>query len=134
MFLDTLDFDQSLMNIYLKRLALSKKGKIKLVRVVDVHVHSRLRPKLDEYLPQAAGLIFVVDALDFVPNFHAAAEYLYEILTNAPIMKKRIRLLIMCNKSDKVNAHTKKFIRKQCEHQGMPYSLLICLLICIWCG
>ncbi|KAI3902855.1 hypothetical protein MKW92_009441 [Papaver armeniacum] len=76
----------------------SKKGKIKhikLVCVVDVPGHSRLRPKIDEYLPQAA-----------------AAEYLYKILTNAPIVKKRIRLLIMCNKSDKVNAHTKKFIEK----------------------
>ncbi|KAI3914743.1 hypothetical protein MKW98_001979 [Papaver atlanticum] len=59
----------------------SKKGKIKPVCVVDVSGHLRLRPKLGEYLPQAAGLIFVVDALDFLPNCRAAAQYLYEILT-----------------------------------------------------
>ncbi|KAI3952686.1 hypothetical protein MKX01_013648 [Papaver californicum] len=75
----------------------SRKGKIKPVRVVDVPGHSRLRPKLDEYLPQAAGLIFLVDALD----------YLYEILTKAVVVKKKVPVLIMCNKTDK-NAHTKE--------------------------
>ncbi|KAI3988981.1 hypothetical protein MKX01_016552 [Papaver californicum] len=72
------------------------------VRVVDVPGHSRLRPKLDEYLPQASGLIFVVDALDFLPNCRAAAE---------------VSGLIMCNKTDKVNAHTKEFIKKQLEKE-----------------
>nr|TKS10046.1 hypothetical protein D5086_0000086320 [Populus alba] len=33
----------------------AKKGKIKPVHVVDVPGHSRLRPKLDEFLPQAAA-------------------------------------------------------------------------------
>ncbi|KAI3881329.1 hypothetical protein MKX03_017839 [Papaver bracteatum] len=46
----------------------SKKGKRKPARVVDVPGHPRLRPKLGEYLPQTAGLIFVIDALDFLPN------------------------------------------------------------------
>ncbi|KAI3854398.1 hypothetical protein MKX03_035534 [Papaver bracteatum] len=61
---------------------------------------SKIRPvpKLDEYLPQAAGLIFV---------------YLYEILTNALVVKKKVPALIMCNKSDKKNADTKEFIWKQ---------------------
>ncbi|RZC72019.1 hypothetical protein C5167_035182 [Papaver somniferum] len=95
----------------------SKKGKIKPVRVVDVPGHSRLRPKLDEYLPQAAGLIFVVDALDFLPNCRAAAEYLYEILTKATVVKKKVPVIIVCNKTDKVTAHTKEFIRKQLEKE-----------------
>lgn len=51
-----------------------QKGKIKPVHIVDVPGHSRLRPKLDEYLPQAAGTVFVVDALDFLPNCRAASE------------------------------------------------------------
>ena len=50
------------------------KGKVRLVRVVDVPGHSQLRLTLDEYLPQAAGLIFVVDALDFLPNCWVGAE------------------------------------------------------------
>ncbi|XP_043708409.1 signal recognition particle receptor subunit beta-like isoform X1 [Telopea speciosissima] len=95
----------------------SKKGKIKPVHVVDVPGHSRLRPKLDEYLPQTAGLVFVVDAVEFLPNCRAAAEYLYDILTKASIVKKKIPVLILCNKTDKVTAHTKEFIRKQLEKE-----------------
>ncbi|PKA61706.1 hypothetical protein AXF42_Ash008536 [Apostasia shenzhenica] len=94
-----------------------KKGKIKPVRVVDVPGHSRLRSKLDEFLPHAAGLIFVVDALDFLPNCRAVAEYLYDILTKAIIVKKKIPVLILCNKTDKVTAHSKEFIRKQLEKE-----------------
>lgn len=95
----------------------TKKGKIKPVHLVDVPGHSRLRPKLDEFLPQAAGVVFVVDALEFLPNCSAASEYLYDILTNSTVVKKKIPVLICCNKTDKVTAHTKEFIRKQMEKE-----------------
>ncbi|KAI4328210.1 hypothetical protein L6164_020582 [Bauhinia variegata] len=95
----------------------TKKGKIKPVHVVDVPGHSRLRSKLDEYLPQAAAIVFVVDALDFLPNCRAASEYLYDILTKGSVVKKKIPLLILCNKTDKVTAHTKEFIRRQLEKE-----------------
>nr|GMD87397.1 signal recognition particle receptor subunit beta-like [Ipomoea batatas] len=52
----------------------TKKGKIKPVHVVDVPGHSRLRPKLEEFLPQAAAIVFVVDAVEFLPNCRAASE------------------------------------------------------------
>lgn len=96
---------------------IAKKGKIKPVHVVDVPGHSRLRPKLDEFLPQAAGIVFVVDALEFLPNCRAASEYLYDILTKSSVVKKKIPVLILCNKTDKVTAHTKEFIRKQLEKE-----------------
>ncbi|KAG8383188.1 hypothetical protein BUALT_Bualt05G0158600 [Buddleja alternifolia] len=95
----------------------TKKGKIKPVHIVDVPGHSRLRPKLDEFLPQAAGIVFVVDAVEFLPNVRAASEYLYDILTKASVVKKKIPLLLLCNKVDKVTAHTKDFIRKQLEKE-----------------
>ncbi|KAG7536830.1 Small GTPase superfamily ARF/SAR type [Arabidopsis suecica] len=41
-----------------------QKGKINPVHLVDVPGHSRLRPKLEEFLPQAAAIVFVVDALE----------------------------------------------------------------------
>ncbi|MED6140552.1 hypothetical protein PIB30_094266 [Stylosanthes scabra] len=94
-----------------------QKRKTKPVHVVDVPGHSRLRPKLDEYLPQAAGIVFVVDALDFLPNCRSASEYLYDILTKGSVVKKKIPLLILCNKTDKVTAHTKEFIRRQMEKE-----------------
>ncbi|XP_077244177.1 uncharacterized protein LOC143884466 isoform X2 [Tasmannia lanceolata] len=95
----------------------SEKGKVKPVHVVDVPGHSRLRPKLDEFLPQAAGLVFVVDAVDFLPNCRAISEYLYDILTKATVVKRKIPALIVCNKTDKVTAHTKGFITKQLEKE-----------------
>ncbi|XP_038982670.1 signal recognition particle receptor subunit beta-like [Phoenix dactylifera] len=96
---------------------LEKKGKLKPIHLVDVPGHSRLRSKLDEFLPHAAGLIFVVDALDFLPNCRAAAEYLYDILTKASIVKRKTPILILCNKVDKVTAHSKEFIKKQLEKE-----------------
>ncbi|KAG5017202.1 hypothetical protein AAZX31_08G275100 [Glycine max] len=89
------------------------KRKVKPVCVVDVPGHSRLRPKLDEYLPKAAAIVFVVDAVDFLPNCRAASEYLYDILTKGSVVRKKIPLLILCNKTDKVTAHSKEFIGKQ---------------------
>lgn len=95
----------------------TKKGKIKPVHIIDVPGHSRLRAKLDEFLPQAAGVVFVVDAVEFLPNCRAASEYLFEVLTAASVVEKKIPLLILCNKVDKVTAHTKDFIRKQLEKE-----------------
>ncbi|CAA7020453.1 unnamed protein product [Microthlaspi erraticum] len=58
-----------------------------------------------------------VDALEFLPNCRAASEYLYDILTNASVVKNKIPVLLCCNKTDKVTAHTKDFIRKQMEKE-----------------
>ncbi|KAE8727426.1 Detected protein of confused Function [Hibiscus syriacus] len=95
----------------------NKKRKINPVHLVDVPGHSRLLPKLDDFLPQAAGIVFVVDAVEFLPNCSLVSEYLYDILTRASVVKKKIPVLICCNKSDKVTAHTKEFIRKQLEKE-----------------
>ncbi|XP_057774520.1 LOW QUALITY PROTEIN: uncharacterized protein LOC130993601 [Salvia miltiorrhiza] len=95
----------------------SKKGKLKPVHVVDVPGHSRLGPKMDELLSQAAGIVFVVDSVDFLPNVRTASEYMYDILTKASVVKKKIPLLLMCNKVDKVTAHSKDLIRRQLEKE-----------------
>lgn len=96
---------------------LNKKVNIRPVHIVDLPGHSRLRPKLDDYLPQSAGLVFVVDALEFLSTCRAAAEYLYDILTEATVVKKKVPVLILCNKTEKVTAHSKEFIRKQLEKE-----------------
>ncbi|GJV23591.1 signal recognition particle receptor subunit beta-like protein [Tanacetum coccineum] len=41
--------------------------------------------------------------------------YLYDILTKASVVKKKIPLLILCNKVDRL--HTKEFIRRQVEKE-----------------
>ncbi|KAM7484219.1 hypothetical protein LguiA_000228 [Lonicera macranthoides] len=95
----------------------TKKGKIKPVHVVDFPGHLCLRPKLDVFLSRAAGIVFVVDAMEFLPHCRATSEYLYDILTKACVVKKKIPVLILCNKVDKVTAHSKEFIRKQLEKE-----------------
>ena len=52
-----------------------QKGKRRLIHLVDVPGQSHLRSKLDKYLPQAAGLIFLVDGLEFLRHCPAIAEY-----------------------------------------------------------
>ncbi|XP_047957760.1 signal recognition particle receptor subunit beta-like isoform X2 [Salvia hispanica] len=92
----------------------NKKGRI---HVVDVPGHSRLVAKLDEFLSQAAGIIFVVDSVEFLPHLRVASEYLYDILTNASVVKGKTPLLLLCNKMDKITAHSTDFIRRQLEKE-----------------
>ncbi|XP_068306968.1 uncharacterized protein [Pyrus communis] len=91
----------------------SKNGKVNPIHVIDVPGNSRL----DDFLPQAAGIVFVVDAVEFLPNCRAASEYLYDILTKASVVRKKILVRILCNKKDKVTAHSKEFILKQLEKE-----------------
>lgn len=49
--------------------------KPKSVHVVDVPGDPRLRGKLDEYLPRAQAIVFLVDAVDFIPSLGATSEY-----------------------------------------------------------
>ncbi|KAG0578794.1 hypothetical protein KC19_4G049900 [Ceratodon purpureus] len=95
----------------------TKKGKIKPVHIVDVPGHPKLRPHLEELLPKSCCLVFVVDALDFMPHVRAAAEYLYELLTNKEVVRRKIPLLLTCNKMDKVTAHSSNFIKGQLEKE-----------------
>ena len=44
-------------------------------------------------------------------------RYLYDILTKTIVANKKIPLLILCNKTDKVTAHSKEFIKKQLEKE-----------------
>ncbi|KAL3699579.1 hypothetical protein R1sor_017601 [Riccia sorocarpa] len=98
--------------------AKEKKGKkMKPVHVVDVPGHPRLKPKIDEFLPQASGIVYMVDALDFMPQLRQTAEYLYDVLTKAWVVKRKIPVLLACNKIDKVTAHSMDFIRKQLEKE-----------------
>ncbi|GAQ79462.1 signal recognition particle receptor subunit beta [Klebsormidium nitens] len=89
----------------------------KPVQIADIPGHPRLRTKLDEYLPKARGIVFVVDAVDFMPNLRAVTELLYDILTRREVVRRRIPVLIACNKMDRLTAHTVDFIRKQLEKE-----------------
>lgn len=50
-------------------------------------------------------------------------RYLYDILTKASVVNKKISVLLLCNKTDKVTAHTKEFIRKQMEKEMYGFKI-----------
>ena len=47
-------------------------------------------------------------------------------------MKKKIPVLIVCNKTDKVTAHTKEFIRKQMEKEMYGFLVLLYQIVHSW--
>ncbi|KAI5068125.1 hypothetical protein GOP47_0016470, partial [Adiantum capillus-veneris] len=94
-----------------------QQGKANGASFLDFPGHMRLRAKLDEYLKEAGAILFLVDAADFMPNVRENAEYLYDILSKAWVVKYKIPVLIIANKVDKVTAHSTEFIRKQLEKE-----------------
>ncbi|GJN41401.1 hypothetical protein PR202_gn00773 [Eleusine coracana subsp. coracana] len=71
--------------------------------------HDSLYPRL----MSRSSVVHVLDPMDIL----SSCRYLYDILTKATVVKKRVHVLIFCNKTDKVTAHSKEFIRKQLEKE-----------------
>lgn len=87
-------------------------------RVVDVPGHAKLRHKAEKHLQDAAAVVFVVDATDITPHKVEAAEELFEVLTHPSVVKRRVPILIACNKMDlEAQAHSIEFVRKTLEKQ-----------------
>lgn len=90
----------------------------KKARIMDVPGHHSFRTQLDKSLEGAAGVVFVVDAVEMSSRRVEEAEMLYEILTNPAFFKQRLPLLVACNKADmEEEAHTVDWIRKTLEKQ-----------------
>ena len=53
-------------------------GKAGSVRIVDVPGHPRVRIRFEQYADRACGVVFLVDAVDFLPHKTEVAEQLYE--------------------------------------------------------
>ena len=97
---------------------LGKKGVVsKQAHVVDLPGHPRLRAKLDKYVAGAKGVVFLVDAVDFTSQRRAVAEQLFDLLSNPVIQKRKVPILLACNKSEKITAHPVDFVRKRLEKE-----------------
>ncbi|KAL8142419.1 hypothetical protein V2J09_015451 [Rumex salicifolius] len=70
---------------------------------------------VDGFLHKTDGIVFVVDSTEISWNCHLVSKYLYEIITKAIVVKKKIPVLILCNKTDMLTAHSKEFIARQLE-------------------
>ncbi|CAI5494950.1 unnamed protein product [Closterium sp. Naga37s-1] len=97
---------------------LSKNPRARPVHLVDLPGHPRLRSLGAPFLSRACGIVFLVDALDFTLNIDLTqSRYLYELLSSAAVQRRRVPLLLACNKMEKVTAHSVEFIRKQLEKE-----------------
>ncbi|KAI3424957.1 hypothetical protein D9Q98_008338 [Chlorella vulgaris] len=88
------------------------------VQLVDIPGHPRVRGQVERYAGRAAGVVFVVDSVDFMPRKTEAAEQLFEVLSAPSLARRRVPLLLACNKQDMGSkAHTVDFIRKRLEKE-----------------
>lgn len=86
--------------------------------LVDIPGHPRVRGQVDRHAERAAGVVFVIDSVDFMPRKTEAAEQLYEVLSHPALARRRVPLLLACNKQDMgTKAHTVEFIRKRLEKE-----------------
>uniref|UniRef100_K3WI65 Signal recognition particle receptor subunit beta n=1 Tax=Globisporangium ultimum (strain ATCC 200006 / CBS 805.95 / DAOM BR144) TaxID=431595 RepID=K3WI65_GLOUD len=86
------------------------------LNVVDFPGHERLRSRVSDFYPIAGCIVFVVDASDS-PMLRKAAEYLYDIFSNAKINDLSLPIMIMCNKSEVSGAMSPQAIREALEKE-----------------
>ncbi|KAI0372913.1 P-loop containing nucleoside triphosphate hydrolase protein [Pilatotrama ljubarskyi] len=75
----------------------------RILRVIDVPGHPRIRDQFQEHLPQAKGIAFIVDASTVSRNGAAVAEHLHKImhaLTSLPPSRETPSLVIVAHKCD----------------------------------
>ncbi|KAL6768526.1 SRP2 [Auxenochlorella protothecoides x Auxenochlorella symbiontica] len=99
-------------------LASDKSPAARPVNLVDIPGHPRVRDTWLAWEKSAQGIVFLVDAVDFLPHKSAIAEQLYDVLTHPSVVGRRLPILLVCNKSDMgVKAHSVDFIRKRLEKE-----------------
>ncbi|RWS03506.1 signal recognition particle receptor subunit beta-like protein [Dinothrombium tinctorium] len=90
----------------------------KCVNLIDLPGYERLRHKFwDDFKNTARGVIFVIDSSLFMSNIRDVAEFLYDVIADPVIHKKRVPILIACNKQDEPKAKTAKVIQNQLEKE-----------------
>jgi signal recognition particle receptor subunit beta len=137
-------------------------GRKRSVRVVDVPGHPRVRSRFEQHADRACGVVFLLDAVDFLPHKTEVAEQLFEarrprappstppassarcpadaqqanagaaparpaaasggglaqVLTHPAVHRRRLPLLLACNKADQgARAHTVDFLRRRLERE-----------------
>lgn len=93
-------------------------GQLSKIRVVDVPGHASFRHKLEHFAADSVGIVFLVDAVEITPHRTEASDILFELLTNAEVIRNAVPVLIACNKADlEAQAHSIDFIKRTLEKQ-----------------
>lgn len=95
------------------------------VELVDVPGDPRLRMSLLGDKPDlwqgVRGIVFVIDSVNFMKDARVTTELMYELLTHRQVTRhagrSTLRMLVCCNKSDKVTAYSAEFIKKRLEKE-----------------
>jgi len=95
----------------------TKNGK-KILRVVDLPGHERLRSRFVDYFRSSVrGIIFLVDSMTFQSQLKDVAGYLYSLLSEQIITHNCPALLVACNKQDNALAKSASLIKSQLEKE-----------------
>ena len=79
-------------------IAIPGQDTVKAMELVDVPGHYNFRQRLrEEYLPQAAIVILLVDSKD-KDKFAQAADILYDVIGDSDVVSARVPVLVACNK------------------------------------
>ncbi|VVC30228.1 Small GTP-binding protein domain,P-loop containing nucleoside triphosphate hydrolase,Signal [Cinara cedri] len=94
------------------------KSKKSLLRLVDIPGHERVFPKYWEmYKMNCKGVMFVIDSETVQTNICDVAELLYRILTDDTIQSNKVKIMIVCNKQDKLMAKGAEVIKTLLENE-----------------
>lgn len=88
------------------------------LQLCDLPGHERLRSKLwSDYSGRARGVVFVVDSSQFLANIRDVADFLYTVLADSGVNKRKVPVLVACNKQDEPKAKSAKVIQSQLEKE-----------------
>ncbi|KZT56413.1 P-loop containing nucleoside triphosphate hydrolase protein, partial [Calocera cornea HHB12733] len=74
----------------------------KMIRLIDVPGHPRLRNKFKEYLATVDGIVFTADANTVARNGAMVAEHLHLVLSAVQPLTRPPRLFLLATKADLV--------------------------------
>lgn len=60
---------------------------------------------------------YQLDSVEFTSQRRAVAEQLFDVLSNPQVQRRRLPVLLVCNKSERITAHPVDFIRKRLEKE-----------------
>eukprot|EP00892_Ulva_mutabilis_P009780 jgi/Ulvmu1/7174/UM034_0083.1 len=91
-------------------------GTNKVVKVVDVPGHPRLRSLYDLHASSASFIVFILDSASFVADKQLVAEQLHQVLQQQASTRRGCRVIVACNKADlEERAFSQDFIVRQLE-------------------